>query len=370
MADDTQLSGGADGNRIFVHVSHLNPGAILRGKTFLESGEALHAEYHVFTDTDIAALREQGTQRIYYIPVERTVSEEAKKQGITFMAKLLEALKSGGTVDTGHLGKVVDMIMEDIYPQEVGLVNLLNLKNYDEYAYVHSINVGILSMMLAKKIGMKEESVRDTGLGAFLHDVGKINTPGDIVWKMDGDTEHERKIIREHPHFGYSILKNSGNVPESAMNVVLKHHEHFDGSGYPAGLEDSEVDGGVKVVSICNNYDYYVTAVEGKAPLTPRDAMLRINRLAGTIFNPVLVNSFVREMTRHVMEKPLYPVGSVILLDTREIAVVLEIRKDSDMRPLVNIITDKNGKKLARPIRVDLRNDEKRQISQIIKTQE
>lgn len=353
-------------NRVFVNVNHLQPGAILRGKTYTDAGEPLYEEYHAFSENEIAKLKERKIEKIYYVPVTGNVSARAVKEGYDFVVKLLNVLRSGKNIDVSHLKTVVNLIMDDIYPQDVGLLTLLTLKEYNEYAYVHSVNVGIVSMLLAKKIGMKENDVREIGMGAFLHDVGKINTPAEIVWKLDGDTEEEKKIVREHPLFGHSILKSAGGVPEGALEIVLKHHEHFNGSGYPSGIDDKSLSSGVRVVSICNHYDFLITAGEKKAPITPREALFRIQKLAGTVFNPIIVNSFLREMTRHVMDGPMYPVGSVVLLSTREIAIVREIRKESDLQPLVDIISDSKGRKLQRAIRVDLRNDETRKILQIV----
>ncbi len=353
-------------NRVFVNVTHLQPGAILRGKTFTDAGEPLYEEYHAFSESEIAKLQERKIEKIYYVPVTGNVSVRAVKEGYDFMVKLLNVLRSGKNIDVAHLKKVVNIIMDDIYPQDVGLLTLLTLKEYNEYAYVHSVNVGIISMLLAKKTGMKENEVREVGMGAFLHDVGKINIPSEMIWKMDGSTEEEKKVIREHPIFGHSILKSSGGVPEGALEIVLRHHEHFNGSGYPSGVDDKSLSPGVRVVSICNHYDFQITAGEGKAPVMPREALFRIQKLAGTVFNPIIVHSFLREMTRHVMDGPMYPVGSVVLLTSKEIAVVREIRKESDFQPLVDIISDIHGRKLQRPIRVDLRNDETRKIQQIV----
>lgn len=353
-------------NRVFVNVTHLQPGAILRGKTFTDTGEALYEEYHAFTESEIAKLKERKIEKIYYVPVTGNISARAVKEGYDFMIKLLNTLRSGKNIDVAHLKNVVNVIMDDIYPQDVGLLTLLNLKEHNEYAYIHSVNVGIISMLLAKKMGMKENEIREVGMGAFLHDVGKINMPPEIIWKLDGDNESEKKVIREHPVFGYSLLKSSGGVPEGVLEIVRNHHEHFNGSGYPSGIDDKSLSPGVRVVSICNHYDFHITAAEGKAPVTPREALFRIQKLAGTVFNPMIVHSFLREMTRHVMEGPMCPVGSVVLLSTKEIAVVREIRRESDLQPLVDIISDIHGRKLQRPIRVDLRNDETRKIQQVV----
>jgi len=367
MADGNTPNTQDDKEKVYVKISHLKPGSILKGQTFTDEGKKLFPAYHVFNDEDIQTLVSRGLEKIYYIPVQETIAERSKQEGLAFMTKLMDSVKSGRGVDIGHARQVVDLMISDIYSGEIGMVNLLGLKDYSEYAYVHSINVSILSMVFARKMGLEEKDVREVGLGGMLHDVGKINTPADILWKIDGDSDYERTIIHEHPMFGYKILESSGNVPESVLKIVVGHHECYDGSGYPGKLTDKNIDRNVKIVSLCNYYDYLVEKAEGKESVSPREAVMKIMQMSGKEFNPMFINDFVTDLSFLLLENPLYPPGSMVLLDTREIALVMEVKKYSDLKPLVKILSGSDGKKMARPIVVDLKNDNKRHIERIVK---
>lgn len=368
MADENTERNRKDENKVYVTVSHLKPGSILKGKTFTEEGDTLFPAYHVFNEDNIRGLTERGLDKIYYIPVQETIADRTKQEGLAFMTGLLESVKSGRGVDIGHAHKVVDLMVSDIYSGEIGMVNLLELRDYSEYAYVHSINVSILSMVFARKMGLGEKDVREIGLGGMLHDVGKINTPADMLWKIEGDSDYERTIIHEHPMFGYKILESSKNVPESVLKIVVGHHECYDGSGYPGKLTDKNIDRNVKIVSLCNYYDFLVENAEGKASVSPRDAVMKIMQMSGKGFNPMFINDFITDLSFLLLENPLYPPGSMVLLDTREIALVMEVNKFSDLRPLVKILAGSDGKKMARPIVVDLKKDNKRNVERLIKT--
>lgn len=367
MADEKVQQVQNDKEKIFVKISHLKPGSILKGKTFTEEGAALFPAYHVFNEEDIRGLAGKGLEKIYYVPVQETIAERTKQEGLEFMTRLMESVKAGRNVDIGHASKVVDLMVSDIYSGEIGMVNLLELRDYSEYAYVHSINVSILSMVFARKMGLDEKEVREAGLGGMLHDVGKLNTPADILWKIDGDNDYERTIIHEHPMFGYKILESAGNVPESVLKIVVGHHECYNGSGYPGKLTDKDIDRMVKIVSLCNYYDYLVEKAEGKESSSPSDAVMKIMQMSGKEFNPMFINDFVTDLSFLLLENPLYPPGSVVLLDTREIALVMEVQKYSDLKPLVKILAGPDGKKMARPIVVDLKKDNKRHVERVMK---
>ncbi len=353
--------------QIFVKVANLKPGTILKGKIYTKDGESLFEEYHIFNESDLTGLNEKGIAEIYYVPAIETISDKHKKQGLQFMEQLMKSVKDGKQANVDDASKVVDLLISDVYSQESGIITLLELKDYNEYAYVHSINVGILSIMLAKKMGFKHNDAKKLGLGAFLHDIGKINTPSEMIWKIEGDNDYEKTTISEHPMFGYKILETSGGVSEEIFNIVVGHHENYDGTGYPAGLNDESMDKAVKLVSICNYYDYLVEKAEGKTALSPRDAVLEINNQAGKMFHPKLVKAFINDVSYLLLDTPIYPEGSILLLDTKEFATVETVSRYSDIKPIVRIISNSQGKKLTRPILVNLKNDPTRHISKTIK---
>ncbi|MDY6935367.1 MAG: HD domain-containing protein [Spirochaetota bacterium] len=353
--------------RIELKVSHLKPGMIIKGKIYTESGQFLFEEYHVLNEEDLEQLNEKKIEKIYYIPVTDIISDNTKRESIEFMMQFVKSVKTGKTANINDAHKVVDLLINDVYSKEVGLINLIELKNYDEYTYVHSINVGILAIILAKKLGLNENDTKKIGLGAFVHDIGKINTPLELIWKIDSDDDYENTTIHEHPMFGYKILESASGVTEDILNIVVGHHENFDGSGYPGGLQDKAIHKFVKIISICNYYDYLIEKLDGKESLTPREAVLEIWDLSGKSFNPFIVKAFVNDLSYLLLNKPIYPIGSVVLLNTKEVAIIESVMRYSDIKPLVRILSGNDGKKLARPISVNLKNDPTRYIKKIMK---
>ncbi|MDY6967533.1 MAG: HD domain-containing protein [Spirochaetota bacterium] len=351
-----------DVEKVPLKVSHLKPGSIIKGKIFSEDGKFLFEEYHIFNEEELDKLKEDKIENIYYTPITDLVSSTTQNQSLKFMEQFINGIKSGKNANIDDAKKVVDLLVTDVFSQETGIINLIELKNYDDYLYVHSVNVGILSIMLGKKLAFNDLDIRTLGLGSFIHDAGKINTPAELLWKVHGKDDYEQTILSEHPMFGYKILGSSGEIVEDVLNIVVGHHENFDGSGYPARLADKSIGKLVKIVSICNYYDYLVEKTESKESLTPREAVLKISSLSGTMFNPIFVNAFINELSYLLLDEPLYPPGSLVILDTKEIAKIEEVKRYSDLKPLINIMSNHKGKKLQRPILVNLKNDHTRHI--------
>ena len=357
--DDKRADGGDesgerdDSGKEAIKIEHIKPGTIMKGKLFSEDNKLLFEEYHVFNENDLNQLNEKGIKEVYFIPAIDTISNDTKKQSLQFMEQFLQIIKSGKAANISDSKQVINLMISDVYDKEVGLITLLELKDYSDYAYVHSVNVGILTMIFAKKLGLSSTDARSIGLGSFLHDVGKINTPDEMIWKVVGDNDYEKTTIQEHPMFGYRILESTGEVPDDVLDIVIGHHEHADGSGYPAGLKSKSLDKFVNIVAICNYYDYLIEKVDGKESLSPREAVLNIYELSGKFFNPFFVKPFVNELSYLLLNNPLYPIESLILLNTREIAIVDEIARYSDMKPVVRIISNHKGQKLKRFIPVN-----------------
>ena len=356
--------------KVKIKISHLKAGTILKGSVYSQGGDFLFEEYHVFNEDDITKLKESGDENIFYTPAVDSISEHARRQSLSFMEKFLNSVKTGKKANVKEASQIVDLLISDVYSHESGFLTLLELKNYDEYVYVHSVNVGILSIMLAKKMAITEQEAKIIGLGAFLHDVGKINTPSSVIWKIKGDNEEEEKVIHEHPTFGYRVMESSGGVQDEVLNIIIGHHENFDGSGFPGGLKDKSLDKTVKIVSICNYYSSLTEKAEGKTPLCPREAVLQIHSMSGRMFNPMIVKAFINELSYLLLDQPLYPPGSLVLLSTKEIALVETVNRYSDVNPIVRIMSGSNGKRLRRFITVNLKNDLSRIIVKILKLPE
>ena len=162
-----------------------------------------------------------------------------------------------------------------------------------------------------------------------------------------------------------AIIEIQGNWIDTKIKLI-----GFMEYPYPAGLKDDAIDNAIKIVSICNYYDYLTQKLPGKETLTPREAVLKIYALSGIMFNPMFVKAFINDISYLLLEEPLYPIGSIVLLGTKEFALIESVNRYSDLRPLVYILSNSQGNKLPRPILVNLKNDPTRQIQKIVKLAE
>jgi diguanylate cyclase (GGDEF)-like protein len=171
------------------------------------------------------------------------------------------------------------------------LVHMLDVRECVTGA--HSQRVQILSIFLAKKLGLSRDELAVVGMGALLHDIGKIGIPDSILMKPGTLTEIEWEMMRKHPIIGYEILKHSPDLQEAAP-MVLYHHEKFDGSGYPHGLVGDDIPLGARVFSLIDCYDAMRSVRPYKPAFSPEDSLREITNARGTQFDPNVVNAFVQ----------------------------------------------------------------------------
>jgi HD-GYP domain-containing protein (c-di-GMP phosphodiesterase class II) len=219
---------------------------------------------------------------------------------------------------------------------------LTAIKNFDEYTFAHSVNVCILSVALGARLGLPKKKLSELGYGALFHDVGKVKLPLEIINKPAELTEEEWEKIQKHPVWGVKILLSRRALDRFslvAMVVAFEHHLKMDLSGYPQLSFKKDLNLYSRIVSIADVYDSMTSGrVYAKTPLTPDEALKQMMNQAGKSFDPVLLKVFINMLG-------IYPVGSVVLLDTGEVGVVIKSNPDQLSRPEVAIIADKNGKK-------------------------
>ena len=161
------------------------------------------------------------------------------------------------------------------------------LANYVDWIYTHSIDVAMISLMMAVKLGYSDEELHNIGLGALLHDVGKLLVPKTIIEKLEPLTDTEKNYIRQHCELGMSSLKTF-DLPEECTDIVLQHHERLDGSGYPKGLKKDEICRNAKIVMVADAVD---AITSGRPYRLPRelDTAINILRIEGEKYSEDLV---------------------------------------------------------------------------------
>jgi cyclic di-GMP phosphodiesterase len=221
------------------------------------------------------------------------------------------------------------------------------LKNYDNYTFTHMVNVSILTMGQARGIGIDGPLLREFGLSALMHDIGKVRTPTEVLNKPDKLTDTEFEIMRRHTIDGAEILRKTPEMPALAPVVAFEHHLRIDGSGYPFGVKRDGLNLGTTLCGIADVYDA-MRSQRAYQQAFPTDRILAVlQRNDGKQFDQHLVRRFSQLVG-------IYPAGNLVRLDTGEIAVVVRTYAPDPYRPTVRVIISKAGVKLERPIDLNL----------------
>lgn len=299
------------------------------------------------------------------------ISQALKKRGVNVAHNIFEDLKKGenGKADKAdaYIMDLAREISQSPHPEEK--LKLIPVVKYPLYNAIHSVNVTLLSMIFAHKMGYELDDLKEIGLGALLHDMGKINTPDHLMWKQDGEDDYEKTTIAEHPKFGAHWLSNSNMLTERVVEIIRDHHEDYSGNGYPEGVSNRELKQSTRIVALCNYYDYLTSNIPDKPALDPREACFQISKLSNKKFHPKLVTHFLNKMGPMLMDGPLYQKTALVLLDTKEVAAIMSIESYGDTQPEILVLTNSTGKKLPRPVPVNLKKDSSRSIVKIMKTQ-
>lgn len=277
------------------------------------------------------------------LPRARKLYEEAKEE----VTRLLDDARMGRALDGEAVTGMVDGMVASIFRNPDALVNLSRLKSFDEYTYHHSLNVAVLSIALGRSLGLVRDELRRLGIGAILHDVGKMRVPQEILNKPGKFTAEEFSVMKTHTFRGAKLLLESEEMEKECSAVALNHHERYSGNGYPRGIAGMAIGKPGLISAIADVYDAMTTRRVYDPGTTPQEALGRLFEWGGAEFHPVYVQKFIRCVG-------IYPVGTVVALDTGETGVVSAQNRPNLLRPWVRILRHSSGAPLERPLDVDL----------------
>jgi putative nucleotidyltransferase with HDIG domain len=274
--------------------------------------------------SDMAAIRQLYTNAV---GVAETVWESAATEGVADVPAALQA---------------VDGLADAITQNRTALVALTAMRNYDNYTFTHMVNVSILTMGQARALGIDGKLLREFGLSALMHDIGKVRTPKEILNKPDKLNDDEFVIMRRHTVDGAEILRRTPEMPILAPVVAFEHHLRMDGTGYPFGVTRTALNVGTMLCSISDVYDA-MRSQRVYQQAHPTDRILEVlKRSDGTQFDQNLVRRFVQLLG-------IYPPGNLVKLSTREVAVVLAVHAPDPYRPRVRVLFAPDGARLDLP---------------------
>lgn len=341
-----------------VSLDETRAGSIIARTIFSLNGMVLLSAGSELTLERIRLLVHHGITEVYInddiskdITIPETVREEILIQTKSQLKKLM-TVPSIKTVDGEKALELVDRLMEEILKNDQIIISLSDIRSIDDYTFSHSVNVAIFSMMTGITLEYKSDDLRNLGVGALLHDIGKMRISDDVLKKPSSLTIDEYNEVKKHTVFGYEILKNSRNINTTAQLVALYHHERIDGSGYPYNLKGNEIPLPAKIVAVSDVFDALTTDRVYRHKMHPSKVVDYMYSLSNKHFDKTVLNAFFMHIAN-------YPVGTGVLLNTGEKGLVSKYNPVWPNRPVVRILMNEKGMMLRQYSEMDLsRNPE------------
>ncbi len=362
---------------IEIETKDLYPGIALKGDAFTPDGKKIVESGEIITADIIKSLEDQGIKKFnynkpvysatYYRLDKYIVSNQLIEKSLYLAKEIENCVLKKTALPKKDIENIIEQLIGEISISETyTILNMLKLKDFDSYTYTHSINVAMISILFGKELLYNSEKLKTLGMGAILHDLGKILVPKEILNKKGGLNENEWEAVQKHTILGYEIIKNQKNFGPDVESSLLSHHENYDGNGYPMHISRDQIGEICEVITIADTFDALTSETPYHSPFPVSSSFLAIQNLSGVKFHPRFATEFINYMPRRLYGKPLIPLNSYVMLNTKEVAQVIHIDPSKTIRPIVVIYINGKMEPLKYPIQVDLQMDKSRFIEKLI----
>lgn len=327
-----------------IEPSKLKPGMVLAKNLYGKQRELLLSADSVLSDSLIAKIKKSDCDGVYITGgsendpnVKGIISTKLKENTVRAVRNFFNGIDKGDAVMTqaafASMKHLLDEIIDEISTDKNAMINMVDLKVFDDYTYYHCVSVGALSIMVGVAAGMNRSGLYKLGMGALLHDLGKIFIPKEILNKLGPLSYDEFEIMKKHSQFGSDYLKRQSEIPLESVIAVLTHHERYDAKGYPLGLPANKQTLEGKIIAICDNYDAMTSDRPYRKAFSPSEAIEHLMGNAGVMFDPKILEIFIKKIVP-------YPVGTKVDLSNGKKGIVIENFPNSYVRPKIQIIPE------------------------------
>jgi len=284
-----------------------------------------------------------------HVPFENevNVARNIHKETTTVVHNIYNEVRMGNSIDTQNAKAAVSSIVDSIIRNPDAQVWLTQLKDKDEYTAIHSLNVCILTLAFGRHMGFSRDMLNELGLGALLHDLGKIRVPLQVLNKPGKLTSEEFKLIKLHPVYGKEILTTTHGLTPAVIDVAYSHHERMNGSGYPRGLNADQISLYGRMVAIVDMYDAITSQRVYHHGIHSMDAMKQLYELRQTDLDQKMVEQFIQCLG-------IYPVGSIVELVCGAVGIVVSINRERRLKPKVLLVLNEKKERITPPKIIDL----------------
>jgi putative nucleotidyltransferase with HDIG domain len=311
-----------------------------------------HDEYHAVIHEQITSLIEKHEIKS---PPPISLVEEAQQARVVHteahkvVHHLMSDVRMGKQLELAKLSPTVEHITNSIFRNKDAFISLSRIKNKDEYTFQHSVSVCALLVAFSREMGFDKDVVMEAGLGGLLHDVGKMKVPDQILNKPGALSESEFAIMKTHAALGRDLLKQTSGISEIAISITGQHHERFDGTGYPDKLQKDEISNFGQLAAIVDVYDALTSDRVYHKGMEPTAALKKLFEWSKFHFNPEMVQRFICLIG-------IYPVGTLVKLESGMLAIVVNPGTESLLRPVVRLVFDIKSNHYVTPHDIDLSN--------------
>lgn len=326
----------------FVFTAYLTTEMTLAKSIFNDDGTLLLRKNTKLKDTYISKIKSLKMNGVY---IEDEISKDLEindimSDDIRFKAKqTIKAVFSQADSNIHHESSVnksikeatdiIESIIDNLVDNDTLMINMIDIKSLDDYTFSHSVNVATLALMTGMKLKLNKQALYELGLGAFLHDLGKVAIPKNILNKPAKLNDDEVRVIQEHSKLGYSLLRNQ-SLPSRSLAAILEHHEKFDGTGYPNKKKGKEISLFGRIIAVCDVYDALTSKRVYKPPMLSSLAMEYIMGGSNTHFDPEIIKAFCSAVA-------MYPLGAYIITNDGRKGVVIGNKPSCVGRPIIKL---------------------------------
>ncbi len=283
------------------------------------------------------------------VPVDEELARArgVRQQAVNMVRMVMSDVRLGRAIELDQVAPVVTSVTDSILRNRSALLGLLRIKNADDYTFLHSVSVCALLVAFCRSLDMDEETIYQAGMGGLLHDVGKALVPETVLNKQGRLSDEEFAIIKRHPVDGHDILLRTAGIGPIPLDITRHHHERYDGSGYPDRQAGEAIGSLAQMAAIVDVYDAITSDRCYHKGISAAEALRKIFEWSKFHFNPTLTQQFIRCVG-------IYPVGTLVLLESGRLGVVTEQHDASMLTPKVKVFFNTRTKTYVWPETLDL----------------
>lgn len=283
------------------------------------------------------------------------LNEEFQRTRISFdtaadtLDRVFDSLRNGGKQDIRAVQEAVNPLIEGVFRNQEAVAALLRLKESGDYRYNHGVSMAVWAAIIGRHIGLHRDELEKLAVGCAMCDVGMTRLPSELLDQAENLTPQQLRVVQAHPIMGAELVAKSKEVDFEILAIIENHHERMDGSGYPRGIEGAAIPLLARIAGLVDTYDAMITPRPYARARTSHEATQELLDCKGTLFQEALVEQFVQAVG-------LFPTGTLVELNTGEVAIVVSQNNTRRLKPEVVIVLDEHKERMEAVKIVDLAN--------------